>query len=630
MNEHATKVLDAYLDADSFSVPHAILIEGRWGSGKTHFLQNVYEPARVERMKAGRLHHVPFLFVSLFGATSANDVEMRIYKTACPGEAIAGAIAGTIALGIGEFLRLKDTTKGTLDKLGKKAIKRLNDFVFVFDDLERVEKQAFGEVMGLVNSLIADHGRRVVLVTDEDKLKELVDGEIWKDQNEKIVGRRAHIEADFESVIRSSVRDLPNGPSKTLMTDKIVDLLEIARISKVENLRNLSWAMHNAAAFVDCLITDSDIPESHVEWTMGVVLATTLWMRSGLLDAKTLGRLPGLSTAPVARSIGGGNQSDPLKKAKDFSETFASLSVDAPPIDYGFIKVFEDSGVLDHASANLWIKSQFGFGKKYTEASWRKLWHSHERPIAETEQAIAELRDELVQRVYTEHGTILHAAGLAIRQSTADDRRLTENEDVVTFFKRYIDELADNNRLEKSKFDDFPAVFDSYGSLGLSSSETPEFQEILGYIRSKSQEAAASDLQIRAESVLSEAESGNLEALFKLVHTDDYELSTKPILMNIPVDRLAALMAQDVPALNAGSKLLAYRYHRARDGDPLLQEIQWARGVYAAAVEKLNQWKEPHRTMALQFLKGLIRQYERDRQSDDKIIPPEEGVESEE
>ncbi|PDS74602.1 P-loop NTPase fold protein [Rhizobium sp. L43] len=628
MNEHATKVLDAYLDADTLSVPHAVLIEGRWGSGKTYFLQNVYEPARIKQMNAEGRHHTPFLFVSLFGAASAKDVEMRIYKTACPGEAVAGGIAGTIAIGIGEIFRVKDATKTALEKFGENAIKRLRDYVFVFDDLERVERQAFGEVMGLVNSFVAEHGRHVLLVTDEEKLKDLVGGGIWKDQNEKIVGRRARIEADLESVIRSSVRDLPNGLSKELMTNKVGDLLEIARSSKVENLRNLSWAMHNAAVFVDCLIADSEIPESHVVWTMGVVLATTLWIRSGLLDSETLRKLPGLSISLAVHSISDRNQNTPLEpllaKAKAFSDTFASLSVDAPPVDYEFVKGFENSGVLDRDQVNLWIKSQFGFGKEYTEASWRKLWHSHDRPIAETEQAIADLSNELAQRIHTELGPILHSAGLAIRQWAVNDRRLTDREEVVAFFKRYIDELADKRLLERSKFGHFPAVSDSHGGLGFSSHETDEFQEILRYIHTRSQEAAAFDLQARAESVLSEAEAGDLDALFKFVRTDDYELSAEPILTNIPVDRLATLMAQDVPQLNAGSKLLAYRYHRARDGDPLLQELQWARGVYAAVVEKLSHWDEPHRTMALKSLTGLIRHYEDGKRPDEMIIPPEQ------
>ena len=119
---------------------------GKW---KTHFLEKIYEPRRKDELSKRRLYHTPFLFVSLFGANSAPDVEMRIYKAACPAEAVAGSIAGTLALGIGEFFRVKDTAKTAVEKIAKKATKRLQDFVFVFDDLERVEPKAFGEVMGL-------------------------------------------------------------------------------------------------------------------------------------------------------------------------------------------------------------------------------------------------------------------------------------------------------------------------------------------------------------------------------------------------------------------------------------------------------------------------------------------------
>ncbi|RWF44697.1 MAG: hypothetical protein EOS65_01515 [Mesorhizobium sp.] len=634
MNEHATRLLDAYLDADNLAVPHAILIEGRWGSGKTYFLQKVYEPERIQQMYAERRRHIPFLFISLFGATSASDVEMRIYKTANPGEAIAGSLAGTFALGIGEFLRVKDATKGVIDRLGKKAVKRLNEYVFVFDDLERVEKAAFGEVMGLVNTLVAEHRRRVLLVTDEDKLKELVGDVIWKDQNEKIVGRRARIEADLESVMQASVKELPDGPARTLITEGINDLLEVARASKVENLRNLSWAMHNATAFVNCLISDSEIPASHVTWTMKVVLATTLWLRSGSVDPETLSRVPGLSTTLAFRSVARNNQTAPLdpqlEKAKAFSDAFGSLNVDAPPVDYGFINGFEKSGVLNHSEVKTWIKSQFGFGREYTEASWRRLWHSHERPIADTEEALADLKEELVRRVHTKLGPILHAAGLAIRHWAVNDRRLTDNEDVVVFFKRYIDELADERLLERNEFDHFTSALDSYGGLGFSSNDTDEFQQIVQHIRTRSKEIAAAELRSQAEIVLNEAEAGDLEALFKLVRTDDYKFSTNPVLIDIPVDRVAALMARDVPALTAGSKMLAYRYHHARNGDPLLQEIRWARGVYAAVVEKLDQWEEPHRTMALNSMTGLIRHYEQGKQPDDMIIPPREAVRTEE
>lgn len=65
---------------------------------------------------------------------------------------------------------------------------------------------------------------------------------------------------------------------------------------------------------------------------------------------------------------------------------------------------------------------------------------------------------------------------------------------------------------------------DSYGGLCISSHDTDEFRNILKYIRAKAQHVAAVELQAQAEAVLSEAEAGDLEALFKFVRSDDLEL----------------------------------------------------------------------------------------------------------
>jgi len=625
MNEHATMVLDAYLDAAKLSVPHAILIEGRWGSGKTHFLQNVYEPARIKRMKEHKAQNTPFLFVSLFGVSSARDAEMRIYKTACPGEAVAGGIAGNIVLGIGEFLRVKEATKKAVEQFGDTAIKRLNEYVFVFDDIERVEESAFGEMMGLINSFVAEHGRRVILVADEGRLKNRVNGQIWKDYNEKIVGRRARIEPDLTSVVEGFIEKLPETPTKKLMVANTELLLRVAQASEVENLRNLSWGMHNATTFIDCLLADADIPLQHATQTMAVVLATTLWLRSDMLNMEALKRLPNLSMTlaalEISRRTTDGPEDAPLNMAKSFSETFSWLQVDTPPIDYEFVNSFEKSGVLAHHEVNSWIKSQFGFGKDGKEPSWRRLWHSHERPIAETEEAVKDLADELGDYRHTESGPILHAAGLAIRHWLADDPRITCGEDVVQFFKRYIDHLATQDLLSTEIVDGLRYGYDSAGGLGFSSIESAEFQEIFNHLVSRVLEVKEKAVRARVGEIFQEAEAGSPEALYVLINNSEGDIARTPVLLNVPAERLAALMAQDVPALRVGTKLLAYRYHDSRVDDPLLQEIPWARDVVSSVDSRLNDWPEPHRSLALQSMKGLIRHYEGGRQPDDRILP---------
>ncbi|MFB8343288.1 P-loop NTPase fold protein [Brucella cytisi] len=623
-NEHATAVIDTYLETEHLPVPHAILLEGPWGCGKTYFLEEIYQPRRQALAKEKHFYKTPFLFVSLFGATSAADVEKRMHRAASPSEVAIGKAAGTAVKGVGEALRVKEFVTTTLDWIAKKASRRHVEYILVFDDLERVEEGSLGEIMGLVNSLITTHKRRVILVGDEAKLLKIHEKAIWKEQNEKIIGRRVRIEPDVESVIQTSVSMVEDQATKTFMTERLATLVQLTKRSDVVNLRNLSWAIVNGAKFVRALLADPDIPHDHVARTMLVVVATTLWYRSGKLDEAALTRLPNLSVTLMVRSMGRRDErdaEDPVTTAaKLFSETFADLTVDSPPLDYQLIVEFEGSGVLNDNDFVMWTKSQFGFGPGRSEPSWRRLWHSYERPMAETDAAIEELRDELARGQHTERGEILHSAGLAIKLGKAGNNRLTGDQGIVPFFKGYIDGLSKQRRLPGKEFDPLQLEYDAYGGLGFSSKDTPEFVEIASYLDERQFELLQIERRERADAIVREAEGGELEALHKLNLMSD-ELSRNPVMVNIEVERVATLIANDVNSLNFGARLLAFRYHHAKHGEPLLSEIPWARQVYESILRKIGDWPEHHRVMATESLQGLIRHYEQRRDPDDQIIP---------
>lgn len=629
-NGHVTAVIDAYLEADTLPVPHAILVEGPWGSGKTYFLENIYEPYRKEQAKARRVYATPFLFVSLFGVKSAADVEKRMHRAASPKEVAVGRAAGTVITGIFEAFKVKDATKATLEGIEKRAARRHVDYILVFDDLERVEKGAFGEIMGLVNSLITTEKRRVILVGDEAKLLEIHPEASWGEQNEKIVGRRVRIEADVESVVSRSVSEIHDGPTKAFMMEHMEALTDLARRSKVENLRHLSWAIVNGARFARSLLSDPEIPHAHVARTTLVVVATTLWYRAKKVTKEALSRVTNLSVTLMVRSMGRHAEQAPedpeITAAKLFSETFADLAVESAPLDFQSIVDFEASGILNDIDLTTWTKSQFGFGEGRSEPSWRRLWHSYERRIEDTEKAVEELKKELADGAYKKRGQILHSTGLAIKYAKAGDTRLTNGEDVIPFFKAYIDTLVADGSLEPNRIDPLPLEYDSSGGLGFSSRDTPEFAEIYQYLTERQAVIEQTELEKRAEEIVKQAEAGDLEALHKINLMND-ELSRKPVLLNIDVTRMANLLASDVPALNVGSRLLAYRYHHGKRGEPLMTEIPWARSVYVSMLRKIEEWPEPHRSMAMDSLQGLIRHYEHDHHPDDQIIPPETQAE---
>ncbi|WP_292702927.1 P-loop NTPase fold protein [Mesorhizobium sp.] len=618
MNEHAAEALDAYLDAEHLAVPHAVLVEGPWGSGKTHFLKKQYVPRRNERLHEERRTQTPFVFVSLFGAKSAQDVEQRMFRAASPIEAAVGGLVGTLFLAVGGLFRMADAAKEGRDKVAKKAIERLNDCIFVFDDLERAEREAMGEIMGLVNALVEERERRVILVADETQLKERFISADWQLRNEKIVGRRIRIEPAVGDVTKSFVSDLVDGRTKTFMQGNLDGVLDVVRRSGATNLRNIGWGLYNSRRFADCLLTDSTIPEQHVVRTMLVVLATTLGLRENKIDERDFEHLPGLSHELAMESFrqrNGKAQENHNERANAvaFSRQFRDLDVESPPIDYSFIHELERSGVLDGSAVIAWLKKQFAFGEERSEPSWRRLWHSYKAPRAATEKAIEDLASELSRHEHTEHGIILHVTGLALTLEQAGDRRLTREETVVAFFERYIDDLVADARLPPSPIEAFRRPEESYGQLGFSSMDRAEFKAISAYLQARGLERAESDRKLRAEHVLAQAEAGNLDALQRFYLQDESDLSKRPVLHYFDIERVATLMTRDFPELEAGRTLLAYRYHDIYANHPLTVELDWARSVVAAVDRILDGWVDPHRFMAKKALRGLLTYYEKDR-----------------
>jgi len=192
---------------------------------------------------------------------------------------------------------------------------------------------------------------------------------------------------------------------------------------------------------------------------------------------------------------------------------------------------------------------------------------------------------------------------------------------VVDFFKSYIDDVSEMGELGKKPILNTPFMYSSDGGLGFCSNETEYFKTILDYLKNKSEIAAEADIEQQVESILCKAEFGNFEELHKLIYKDNYKLSSQPVLMNVDPDRLASFMTRDAPELNAGARLLAYRYHNIQEKDPLIKEITWARSVYSSVVKKLEQWEQPHQAMGLRTLNSTLLYHEETREAEHRIVP---------
>lgn len=68
MNDHINMNLEKYIDLDNLE--YAILLSGKWGSGKTYFIDTFIEKHQKDELK--------FIKISLFGLNQLTEINQKI------------------------------------------------------------------------------------------------------------------------------------------------------------------------------------------------------------------------------------------------------------------------------------------------------------------------------------------------------------------------------------------------------------------------------------------------------------------------------------------------------------------------------------------------------------------------
>lgn len=154
----------------------AILLDGPWGCGKSHFVKNILIPA-MEKMEEYQVH-----CISLYGINDVATIQDAIYaswlekviseKTGSSGTLISKGI-GIFGKGFVRFAENKlgtdgSVTDGAKDMLGS-FIGKDKKPIIVFDDLERCQIDII-EIMGFINNLVENNQYRILIVANEAEI----------------------------------------------------------------------------------------------------------------------------------------------------------------------------------------------------------------------------------------------------------------------------------------------------------------------------------------------------------------------------------------------------------------------------------------------------------------------------
>ena len=198
--------LDLFFSEENDS--QTLLIDGKWGCGKTYELKQYLKEAKDQ-----------YVYISLFGLKNYEEIVLRLAEF---------LDSSLVVLLNGHYY-----INTSIDDESK-----YNNCFIIFDDLERKDEQlSFSSILCVVDSL-RTHGFKIICVTSSENIQEKGEFENFKD---KVIDELYYVRGDY-SVFSSVVKDLSYLPFEKTILEDVDDNWRIVKRAATGYLRMVEHA----------------------------------------------------------------------------------------------------------------------------------------------------------------------------------------------------------------------------------------------------------------------------------------------------------------------------------------------------------------------------------------------------
>lgn len=278
MNENIVNFLNGYMmNPDP---QYAVLLKGKWGCGKTHFINHWIGAYKGNPTTEQVLESV---YVSLYGLSDTKQITTAINRVICPILYGKAAKAGKVLAKIASAMVLKHEVDLNYDGISDLSINigidslskfKSNDSLanskklLIFDDLERCDIP-MKKLLGYLNFFVEQCNCHLIVIGDEDKIAEGENKKIFGEFKEKTIGREFEIATDIHSALDTFVNQTPKNDFVVGHQEQIEKFFAM---TECDNLRILRQALWDFARFEESM-TDF-LGDSRYEDIMIHVLGT--------------------------------------------------------------------------------------------------------------------------------------------------------------------------------------------------------------------------------------------------------------------------------------------------------------------------------------------------------------------
>ena len=255
MNENISQYLLKYVTNPD--PRYAVMLKGKWGCGKSHFIQKWIKEYKDE-IKKGNVVIEP-IYVSLYGLKETSQITEAIDRALHPFLYSKGAelakgvfkLAGKVifktSIDLDNNGKEDLSMDATLDSLSLLTSRNNNEVVtkiIVFDDLERclIDMKL---ILGYINSFVEHGACHVIIVGDETHIDDDKKQQLFEFK-EKTIGREFEIKPDVVGAINYFLTDdVPLAEWLTKQKDYILDCFEATQCNNLRLLRQCLYDFNN-------------------------------------------------------------------------------------------------------------------------------------------------------------------------------------------------------------------------------------------------------------------------------------------------------------------------------------------------------------------------------------------------
>jgi hypothetical protein len=547
-NKHIDEFLDYYIDDKKLKNPqYAVLLKGKWGSGKTHFI-NSYKKHLDDEIKQ------KYIYVSLYGVTSYDEIETKFLKAIHPklyndktifaGKIVKGLFKATFKFDWDDDGKTDGSASAQIPNFKPEDLLNTNDRILIFDDLERCSIKIV-DLLGYINYFVEHQSYKVILIANEEELKKT---KKYKKIKEKLIGKTFEFKTDVNQAYESFVKELKNEEVFKIHKNLIIEVFEK---SECNNLRLLRQGLFDFKRLYDLVLKNHVEKKELIRDFIRLFFIFIFETRSG--SCESIRNLTKKSENHWDKFIVD-EVADKLDVKKDENEDLIADKV------YEKYKVYINNDII--LSVLTWeeiiensfinsekIKGELLESKYYIDEkteSWKKLWNYLDLDDSNFDEICKDVLTNLKECKYDNLFQVMLISSIVLKLIDLCLIKYSEK-DILNVLKTQIDYLFENKLIDKSLVLHKENVINihSYDGLGFDT-DFESYQKIKKHVENKLLDEEKKLFKSSFSEIEDALINNHLELYRLLSHSNNREelYCNKSIFAFMDMNKLAKLLIE--------------------------------------------------------------------------------------